>query len=193
MGVMAAHSWYCDIYINFQKRKLVYEQRNFDTVGIIFYKDWEILGSLLVDEHAKRGVHSDTDKVEIKSAVMGSGFEYQYCRESGLEKHDHDMSIDHLMISYSKDYRTIEGRLLLQEDAQSMINPWRDKIIKCYKIAQPKLRCRCSLTYKKIVNRGKLVFHIVNGELQHRPEDNVYSYICDYLLTSDTAVAQYAN
>lgn len=75
----------------------VYKERNLPMEGLAPFRDWEVLVAILVDDKGS-ALRSGADLLnhEVKSAKKGGGFEYQYHRVRGLEKLDHDLTIEHL-------------------------------------------------------------------------------------------------
>lgn len=74
-------------------------------------EDWEVFASILVRD---RGVATqsglDLEQYEVKSAVHGSSFEYQYHRNSWREKLEADRKAGHLFISHRDGLRLVEVR-----------------------------------------------------------------------------------
>ncbi len=67
---------------------------------------WELFGSILTGKKGKFGYGADLEGVEIKSAFVGSSFEYQYHLNTGLDKLKEDQAVDHFFCSYALDYQS---------------------------------------------------------------------------------------
>lgn len=160
-----AYQFYCKLLKHYSYRKHFYSKKKFDVNGLISYRDWELFGAILARDEAKGKTGSDLTRHEVKSAMIGNNFEYQYCRESGLEKLEEDLSVDHIFVSYSADYSEIIVRLVPKETMAKKIEGWRRKVIDSYYRDDPKLRCRRSVTSQFVAKNGTVVMHIKNGEL----------------------------
>ena len=53
---------------------------------------WELFGSILTGKKGTAGYGADLDGIEIKSAIAGSSFEYQYHLHTGLAKLKEDQT-----------------------------------------------------------------------------------------------------
>ena len=78
------------------------------TSGSIPSIAWELFGSILTGKNGTCGYGADLDGVEIKSAIAGSSFEYQYHLNTGLTKLKEDQTVDHLFCSYEPDYQSFD-------------------------------------------------------------------------------------
>lgn len=132
-------------------------QRGFSVNGLISPKCWEIFASLLVNEKRNPGDSPDlTGEWEVKSAVMGSSFEYQYCREAGLVKLKDDMTCKHLFISYESNYQATIVRTIKGEELSYYFNLWKPLLVEAYK--NPKVqRFRKSIPYTLVANKATFV------------------------------------
>lgn len=141
-----------------QKRE-IYQMYNFPTAGLVPFRDWEVFCAILMQTKARKGNGSDLPLHEVKSAKKGNSFEYQYHRHSGLTKLKHDQSIDHLFVVYQDDtYQDIDVYMMPSQDMFSIIASWEPKVIESYSAANPKQRCRESISYTTVVEKGiKLV------------------------------------
>lgn len=76
---------------------------NLKTSGSVPSITWELFGSILTGRRGKSGYGADLEGIEIKSAIAGSSFEYQYHLNTGLDKLKEDQVVDHYFCSYSAD------------------------------------------------------------------------------------------
>jgi hypothetical protein len=166
-----AYNWYIRLLNDYQRKKKVYLLRGFKPPTIAS-QDWEVFGSILLCDKGKRGNGSDLLNHEIKSAHIGNGFEYQYCRKSCVEKWQKDMAIKHLLISYGDDYLDICARLLSESVAKKLMSGWGAKIEDSYLLPVKKLRCRESITYDQAVKNGVVIFQTQGGNLVHSPHSH---------------------
>ena len=152
---------------DFEKRKNIYTKLGFDLAGVVSSRDWEVFGAILVGDKAKGKKGSDLRRYEIKSALEGNSFEYQYHAHTAISKFEEDCNVDHLFISYKKDYRDFVVYLLNKDVFARLAEGWLAKIMSSYYSGPdlPKQRCRESISYKNIFYRGSVVFEVKNAEL----------------------------
>lgn len=151
---------------DFEKRRRIYTILGFDLAGLISSRDWEVFCAILVGEKAKNRKGSDLKTHEVKSALEGNSFEYQYHRHTGLNKYQEDSNINHLFVSYRKDYRSVIVYLIAKEHFTILTNGWLNKIKESYHSGTPKQRCRESISYNMVLKYGKIVFQVVDGMAQ---------------------------
>jgi hypothetical protein len=159
---------------DFEKRKKIYLWLGFDLAGVVSFRDWEVFGAILVGDKAKGKKGSDLRKYEIKSALEGNSFEYQYHARTALDKFKEDCNVDHLFVSYQKDYRSFTVRLVNNTVFKSLTDGWLDKIMRSYYSDTRhvvKQRCRESITYNNVFNRGDVVFEVKNSNLVNHGEE----------------------
>jgi hypothetical protein len=164
MRLDLAYTWYRKLLKEYQEKKQIYFLRGFKT-PVIQSRDWEVFGSLLLNDKANKGLGSDLQNHEIKSAQVGNSFEYQYARISGMKKWHHESSIDHLLISYEKDYMDITARLLPAHMANAIMKEWFLKIEEAYYQGKPRQRCRLAIPYDYVVDYGAVVFRTCDSKL----------------------------
>ena len=125
---------YYDKYINRTERFDLLEEHNFPIHGSIPPIDWELFGVLLGgDERKTTGKGSDLKTFEIKSAVAGGSFEYQYHKHGGVAKLDEDKTVDHIFITYSRDYQNVTVRLVRGLVLAPRCAGWRAASLKAYR------------------------------------------------------------
>jgi hypothetical protein len=107
--IQEAYDYY-NKHINRQERFDLLKQYNLPVAGSIPNIDWELFGAILTGDKGKKGYGADLNQHEIKSAVSGNSFEYQYHLHGGESKLDEDMIVDHIFISYSSDYQNVVVR-----------------------------------------------------------------------------------
>ena len=127
--------------------------------------DWELFGSILTGSKGTPGYGADLENYEVKSATEGNSFEYQYHLHGGISKLDEDMKVDHIFISYSKDYKHVTVRLVKGEDLATEFESWRAGLLENYSGAAPRQRYRKSIAFGLIKELGQIVVQIENGVL----------------------------
>jgi hypothetical protein len=130
--------------------------------------DWEVFGAILLKDKAKPGDGSDLEMHEIKSAIVGNSFEYQYHKNHGLDKLQEDTTVSHVFISYSRGYGDIEVRFLEGSQLASIFNEWRPEYIKNYQ--EGRQRFRKSISYGFVQQHGKIIFKVTNGEMNQQED-----------------------
>jgi hypothetical protein len=131
---------------------------------------WELFGAILTGDKGKRGYGSDLKRHEIKSAIEGGSFEYQYHLRGGQQKLTEDMGVKHLFISYSKDYSNVSVRILPGEELKEIFSGWLPKLVENYTGPNKKQRYRKSVSLGLVKQKGILIMHIKDGDLiKHDP------------------------
>lgn len=156
---------YYEKHIYRADRFAVFARYGFSLTGSVPSIDWEVFGAILTQDQKRTGYGSDLTHLEVKSAVEGASFEYQYHKEHGEEKLDEDKQIDHLFISYSADYNIVVVRYVEAIRIASTFEAWREG----YRIryASGGQRYRKSISYGFVQKHGEVVLRIQDGELSY--------------------------
>lgn len=151
------------------------KEHNLKTSGSVPSIAWELFGSILTGKNGSAGYGADLDGVEIKSAILGSSFEYQYHLHAGLLKLEEDQTVDHFFCSYAPDYQSfqvyfIPGSVLSAEYFRKWIplykkNYGRGDNAIAIPASERRQRFRKSISYGFVVKNGALVMDVQNGEL----------------------------
>ena len=166
----AAFAYYAE-HIHRQARFDLLEEHNFEIAGSIPSVDWELLGAILTGDDRKIGYGSDLKDHEVKSAVEGSSFEYQYHRHGGLAKLDEDKNVDHVFISYAPDYKRLTVRLVDRTKLSPTFESWRDGLIQNYQGTAPRQRYRKSISFGTVVREGEIILRVENNQLIQAQEE----------------------
>ncbi len=161
LNIIGALDYY-EKHIFRQGRFAVFERYGFSIVGSVPSVDWEVFGAILTGDQKRAGYGSDLTHLEVKSAVDGNSFEYQYHKKHGEEKLDEDQVIDHLFISYSKDYRNVVVRYVEAVRLASTFESWRQGYQERY--ATGGQRFRKSISFGFVAENGEIVLRIADGE-----------------------------
>lgn len=81
---------YYDEHINREERFRLLREHKLRIPGSIHPIDWELFGSILTGDQGRQGYGSDQSEHEVKSASIGSSFEYQYHLKGGAKKIQED-------------------------------------------------------------------------------------------------------
>jgi len=164
LDVEAAYDFYRKYILLVQDKAEVYEKYGFSIQRAVGSKDWEVFAAILLRGKAKGGVGADLQKYEIKSAVDGSSYEYQYHKNTGLEKLEEDKQVDHVFIARSRDYQDIEVWLVERVFMQPKFEKWQPELIENYK-NDLRQRFRRSITHNFVKEHGTQIMQIAQGEL----------------------------
>ncbi|MDB5175697.1 MAG: hypothetical protein JWM81_555 [Candidatus Saccharibacteria bacterium] len=162
-----AYDFYRSFIYN-KEHQSILKDHGFHFAGSVASVNWEVFASILTGDRGKEGYGSDLINHEVKSSVDGSSFEYQYHLNAGEIKLQEDMEVNHIFISYSKDYKDVEVRLLEGSKLKDTFEKWMPGLIENYAGATPKQRYRKSVSYGFVKINGILILKIQNGNLVDR-------------------------
>lgn len=161
----SAMSFYTDFIYNTKLQGLLHEH-GFHIAGSVPSVSWELFASILTGDNGKQGYGADLENHEVKSAIQGGSFEYQYHLNGGKKKLEDDMIVNHLYISYSNDYSQIEVRLLEGIQLSDTFKAWMPGLIENYKEGpNRKQRYRKSISFGFVNTNGRLILKTENGNL----------------------------
>ncbi len=154
------------MYGPIQGKLRLYAARNIRAGSLITPSDWEVFASILVkDVGTKMGAGIDLAKYEVKSATAGGSYEYQYHKNTGLEKLAKDMTVGHLFFDHADflarvDLRYADGAAMKGE----FFEPWLNK----YPDPYPQ-RYRKQVPFHWVKKNGVLLMSIEDGEVKYPP------------------------
>ncbi|NEN94418.1 MAG: hypothetical protein F6K50_02410 [Moorea sp. SIO3I7] len=167
LQVQEAYSFYRRFILEYSQDKAeIYQRYGFTVQGSVGSKDWEVFAAILVNDRARRRDGADLINYEVKSAVIGSSFEYQYHRNHGLDKLADDKSVDHIFIARSQAYTNIEVWLVERAKMLSKFDKWLPELLQNYQ-AEARQRFRRSVTYGFVKNQGVKLLEISDGVLRY--------------------------
>ena len=161
-----AYAYYVEHILSpLNAKKPIYDERNIPMEGVVSFRDWEVMAAILADDRGDAS-RSGSDLVnhEVKSAKEGGSFEYQYHRNHGLEKLDHDLTIEHLYVIYKAGYLDVDVYSLTAEQFAEVGEAWRPGLIENYRTAS-RQRYRKNMPRQKVLNQGRVAMSIKGGEL----------------------------
>lgn len=159
MNINAATRFY-RTYIHNDAFNGICRDRGFTTGGLVSSKTWEIFAAILLETTRNPNNSPDlTSGWEVKSAAMGSSFEYQYHRNEGLTKIHDDMTCKHLFISYEQNYEATIIRRLDGNVLAGFFKGWLPMLREAYKnpLCQ---RFRKNVAYTFVANKGEVVLSL---------------------------------
>lgn len=154
-NVNAAYDFFLNhMYNPLQSKKPIYEARGVRLGCIVPPSDWEVFASILVDRKGN-GTNSGVDLIgyEVKSAHNSGNYEYQYHKDTGLQKLANDSFSDHLFIDHSDFLNKVVVRFLYGSQAKEL---YFDKWLSNYPNPYPQ-RYRKNIPYKWVVNNAKVL------------------------------------
>ena len=163
-NIEAAFTYYAE-HIHRQQRFDLLEEHNFEIAGSIPSIDWELFGAILTGDDRKSGYGSDLKDHEVKSAVEGNSFEYQYHRHGGVAKLDEDQNVDHVFVSYAPDYKRVTVRLVDRSKLAPTFEGWRAGLLQNYQGTTPKQRYRKSIAFGTVAREGETILRIEDSQL----------------------------
>jgi len=167
LQVQDAYSFYRRFILEYSQDKAeIYERYGFTVQGSVGSKDWEVFTAILLNDRARRGDGADLMNYEVKSAVIGSSFEYQYHRNHGLDKLTNDKSVDHIFIARNEVYTNIEVWLVERTKMLSTFDQWLPELRQNYE-AKARQRFRRSVTYRFVKRQGIKLLGISEGLLTY--------------------------
>ena len=167
LQVQKAYSFYRTYILEYSRNKAeIYEQYGFSLQGSVGSKDWEVFAAILVNDRARRGDGADLENYEVKSATIGSSFEYQYHRNRGLNKLTDDRDVDHIFVARSETYMNVEVWLVERTKMIPTFDRWLPELLQNYEAAD-RQRFRRSVTYGFIRSQGVRLLEISSGELSY--------------------------
>ena len=125
----------------------------------------QLIGSILTGDYGIEGYGSDLIEHEVKSAAIGSSFEYQYHLNAGLKQLREDKVVQHIFISYSTDYQDVLVRMIPGYELAEIFSSWEPLLEENYRGLFRRQRFRRSIAYGMVVTKGLIVMEIRSGKL----------------------------
>ncbi len=123
--------------------------------------DWEVFASMLVNDLGRKfGAGIDLANYEVKSAKRGGSYEYQYHKNTGLDKLAKDMEVGHLFFDYFDNLREVDLRYLHGSQMTEFFDKWREEYPNPYR-----QRYRKNIPYGFVKQQGKLLMTLKDGEV----------------------------
>ena len=98
LDIENAYEYYRQFILEYASEKAaVYAKYGFTLRGSIGSKDWEVFAAILLQDRHRPGDGADLEQHEVKSALVGNSYEYQYHRNNGLQKLANDRQVDRLL------------------------------------------------------------------------------------------------
>lgn len=149
------------MYGPLQGKLRLYGARQVPAGSVASSSDWEVFASMLVNDVGRKfGAGIDLENNEVKSAKRGASYEYQYHRNTGLEKLRKDMTVGHLFFEYFDNLREVHLRYLHGSQMSMYFERWLDS----YPDPYPQ-RYRKNIPYGFVKQNGVLLMSLKDGEV----------------------------
>jgi hypothetical protein len=150
------------MYGPLQGKLRLYGARAIPPGAAVMSSDWEVFASILVNDLGRKlGAGIDLANNEVKSAKTRGSYEYQYHKNTGLEKLAKDMSVGHLFFEYSDSLTEVHLRWLHGSALKdAYFSKWLDE----YPDPYPQ-RYRKNVSYSFVKKNGTLLMSLKDGEV----------------------------
>jgi hypothetical protein len=149
------------MYGPLQGKLRLYGARGIPQGYVAMSSDWEVFASMLVNDLGRKfGAGIDLANYEVKSAKRGGSYEYQYHKNTGLEKLAKDAEVGHLFFDYYDNLKEVDLRYLHGAQLAEFFVKWRDEY------PDPYLqRYRKNVPYGFVKQNGTLLMTLRDGEV----------------------------
>ena len=152
------------MYGPLQGKLRLYQARGVRSVAKVQSSDWEVFASILVkDVGTKLGKGVDLSNHEVKSAENGGSYEYQYHKNTGMEKLHKDMQIGHLFFDHRDGLREVDLRYASGQQLSVFFQEWLETFPNPYEGQ----RHRKSVPFSWVKKNGTLLMSLHNGEIEY--------------------------
>src|SRR5580698_9135132 len=149
------------MYGPLQGKLRLYGARRIPQGSVAMSSDWEVFASMLVNDLGRKfDAGIDLANYEVKSAKGRGSYEYQYHKNTGLEKLSKDMTVGHLFFEYLDNLREVHLRYLHGSQLTEFFSEWRDNFPNPYG-----QRYRKQVPYGFVKQHGTLLMTLKDGEV----------------------------
>ncbi|WP_169267303.1 MULTISPECIES: hypothetical protein [Brasilonema] len=164
LRIQQAYDFYRKFIYNEELISLLREY-NIRIPGSISPQLWELFGAILTGDTGTGSYGADLSNYEVKSSIDGNAFEYQYHLRTGRGKLLKDMTVDHLFVSYSRDYRNVTVRQLGGDFLSEIFRSWLPGLEERYGTQEFLRRYRKNISNSTVKVHGRVVMSIKDGML----------------------------
>jgi hypothetical protein len=166
-----AFSFYQEFILQHSQNKaMIYAHYGFTLQGSVGSKDWEVFAAILLNDRARPGDGADLLQYEVKSAVLGNSFEYQYHKHHGREKLANDKTVDHLFVTRNDSFTVVEVWLVDRSKMIPIFDRWLPELLQNYAQNSNRQRFRKSVSYGFVTQQGTKLMAINAGQICSLPE-----------------------
>lgn len=157
------------------------QKYNMKVAGSVPPVKWELFGAFLTGSKGAGGIGADLVGWEVKSAIKGGQYEYQYHLKTGLDKLAEDRQVSHLFCSYDRSYQNVTVRALRGSIlASEHFDPWEPEYQENYdenaKSEARRQRFRRAVNHSFVKKHGQLILEIACSELLYTNEVALKSF-----------------
>ena len=168
LHIQEAYAFYKKFILDYANDKTdIYERYGFNLQGSVGSKDWEVFAAILLGDKAKPGDGADLMNHEVKSALLGNSFEYQYHKNRGLEKLEEDKAVDHVFVARSSTYADVSVWFLERNHLIPIFDNWLPELSQNY-LGGTRQHFRRSISYTFVTTHGELLLEIRDGQLVYQ-------------------------
>lgn len=132
--------------------------------NIAMSSDWEVFASMLVNDLGmKLGAGIDLSRYEVKSAINGGSYEYQYHKLTGKQKLSEDMRVGHLFFNHADNLRRVELRFA---HGNQLKGAFFKKWLTDFPDPYPQ-RYRKIVPFDWVKRNGTLLMRLTDGEVEY--------------------------
>jgi hypothetical protein len=164
LKIEQAYEFYIKFIYNQELISLLREY-NIRIPGSISPQIWELFGAILTADIGTGSYGADLCNYEVKSSIDGNSFEYQYHLKTGRYKLLKDITVDHLFLSYSRDYRNVVVRQMRGDFLTEIFQSWLPGLEERYSSQESNRRYRKNISYITVQTHGQVVMRIHDGTL----------------------------
>jgi hypothetical protein len=152
------------MYGPLQGKLRLYAARNVRKAGTVMSSDWEVFASILVQDLGRKLASGiDLSDHEVKSAVDGGSYEYQYHKKTGKEKLARDMEVGHLFFDHANNLRHVNLYYAHGTQMSEFFNLWLQE----YPDPYTNQRYRQSIPFQWVRQNGTLLMTLTDGEVTY--------------------------
>lgn len=149
------------MYGPLQGKLRLYAARHVRSAGTTMSSDWEVFASILVKDLGRKiAAGIDLSNYEVKSAVSGGSYEYQYHKNTGKEKLLRDMTVGHLFFDHADNLRNVNLRYAHGSELEDFFKKW----LAAYPDPYPQ-RYRKGVPFRWVQRNGVLLMTLTDGEV----------------------------
>jgi hypothetical protein len=149
------------MYGPLQGKLRLYGARKIPAGSIAMSSDWEVFASMLVKDLGRKfGAGIDLANYEVKSSKQGASYEYQYHKNTGLDKLAKDAKVGHLFFEYFENLKEVNLRYLHGSKMSEFFGKWKEE----YPDPYPQ-RYRKNIPYGFVKKNGTLLMTLKDGEV----------------------------
>jgi hypothetical protein len=151
------------MYGPLQGKLRLYGAREVHPPGAAMPSDWEVFASILVQDMGKKlAAGVDLSQHEVKSALDGGSYEYQYHKNTGKKKLRRDAEVGHLFFAHRDNLRHVDLRYAHGSSMKEFFRKWLHEYPEPY----PQ-RYRKNIPFQWVKKNGTLLMTLDDGEVTY--------------------------